>query len=187
MLPSGAGQHCSESEPQRAQKFLMQAVPLAVQVWLAQQGWPVPPQVPQAPALHVAAIGAQVVPLAMQVPKAQQPPLTQEFPAQQGAPGVPQAGSVTPVSGRTLPGASVVLPAGASGVVAAGASGVVAAGPSVLAAVEPPSLGGTSGTGMAPLPQAEARRQITSQRGVRQRIGRTIRRVNAAAQDTDLL
>jgi hypothetical protein len=116
--PGGGGQHCSPAcPPQRAQKFLMQAVPPAVQSWPGQQGWPVPPQVPQAPAMQRASSGAQVAPSATHRPAWQQPPPLQALLVQQASPGPPQAGAG---------GASgVVVPVGPS---AAGAV-AVSAGP----------------------------------------------------------
>src|SRR3954467_5632538 len=50
--PAGGGQPPSPASPQRRQEFLMQLEPAAVQICPGQQGWPVPPQVPQAPAMH---------------------------------------------------------------------------------------------------------------------------------------
>ena len=70
-----------------------------VEVPVAQQGIPGPPQVPQAPLEHVPANEPHELPLATHSPDTQQPPV-QVFPAQHALPAAPQV----------LPPAPAVLP-----------------------------------------------------------------------------
>jgi hypothetical protein len=69
-----------------------------------QQGWPIPPQVPQDPAMHVIPpSGPQLAPAAAQrllpnppVPCTQHPPSRQVLPGQQGCSGPPQRAQTPP-------------------------------------------------------------------------------------------
>jgi hypothetical protein len=134
--PGGGGQQGSPAcVPQRPQKFRMQPVPLAVHICPGQQGWPVPPQLPHAPAMQRAPSGAQVSPSATHMPKLQQPLPLQPLLRQQAWPGAPHGGS-------------------------AGASRLwVVGGPSAMA---PPPSGDGAPTGRPLLLQAERRRSATA-------------------------
>jgi hypothetical protein len=79
----------------------------------AQQGWPGPPQLPQAPksvSEHLPSVAPQLVPAATQLPLAQQADPAQLRLSQQGCPGWPHALSVP--SRQTVAGAEPCAPCG---------------------------------------------------------------------------
>src|SRR5207302_365475 len=93
--------------PSARQPPLSQQPPL--QVLLVQQAWPLPPQVPQLPFMHVPPTVGQVEPDPVQTLLTQQPPEAQLLAAQQASPGSPQwvhtlAGLQTSLASQTRPG-----------------------------------------------------------------------------------
>jgi hypothetical protein len=107
------GQQSSAGPPQGTQ--MEDAVPQVVlgaeQSPPAQQGKVRPPQLPQAPLLHVPppAIG-QVAPAAVHTPPTQQPPWAQPFPAQHASPARPQGPASTVAPSLEVGPSVVVLP-----------------------------------------------------------------------------
>jgi len=105
-------QQGSPALPQGTHWLLVsQRVSGAVQPMPAQQGWPMPPQVPfeQLPFAHIAVM--QRVLLAWQAPETQQPPSLQALAPQQGWPGAPHGPQVPAPKPRvqTVPGAEQKL------------------------------------------------------------------------------